>query len=555
MRHLKLASSGLHFFVVVLLVLGIFFRFFNLDQKLYWHDEVFTSFRAAGFTGQEIGEEIFQNQIFSPQELQKYQRLKPGSTPVDTINSLAVEDPQHPPLYFLMARFWMQVFGSSRTASRTLPALLSLLALVSMYALGRELFTSRITALLATALLAISPFDVLFAQIARQYSFLTVCVIASSFFLLRALRLQTWYNWGLYALTTTLGLYSQPFFGLTLSSHVVYVLLEYFLGKNPKERVEDSQNLPRNQGKFSITNLIFFGLAIASSIILYSPWLFVLKSNYQRILDTTSWVKGNDIFYRVKLWILSFTALFLDLDFGFNNIWTYILRLIIVLLIAVAIYQVSRHTNRETWLFILTAIFVPFLILAVSDFILETQRSAVSRYLISCFPGVQLAVGYLLAKKILDRQRLWRSVMVVLITCSVVSCTVSAFSDTWWSNIPSHFNAEMARRINAVSSPILLSDGGYYGTNLPDIISLSYLLHNDVQLVLFSQPPKLEASNIKSLISGNSEIFLFRPSTQLVQAVESKQKGQLVQVVPAGGLWQLKRPIELSTKASVRPLY
>ncbi len=144
--------------------------------------------------------------------------------------------------------------------------------------------------------------------------------------------------------------------------------------------------------------------------------------------------------------------------------------------------------------------------------------------------------------------------MVVLITCSVVSCTVSAFSDTWWSNIPSHFNAEMARRINAVSSPILLSEGGYYGTNLPDILSLSYLLDDDVQLVLFSQPPKLEASNVKSLILGNSEIFLFRPSSQLVQAVESKQQGQIVQIVPAGGLWQLKRPIKISTKASVHPL-
>ncbi|NDJ22956.1 glycosyl transferase family 39 [Nostoc sp. B(2019)] len=539
MRHTKRSPSWLQFFIVVILVLGVFFRFFNLDHKIYWHDEVYTSFRAAGFTGQEIGDEIFQNQIISPQELQKYQRLKPGSTPVDTIKSLAVEDPQHPPLYFLMARFWMQVFGSSRTASRTLPALLSLLALVSMYALGRELFISRIAALLATALLALSPFDILFAQIARQYSFLTVCVIASSFFLLRALRLPTWYNWGFYALAVTLGLYSQPFFGLTLSGHIVYVLLAHLLAKNSKMRTEDSHNLPGNQGKFSITNLIFFAIAIATSLILFSPWLFVLKSNYQRVLDTTSWVKGDDILYRVKLWILSFTALFLDLDFGFNNIWTYIPRLLILLLIAAAIYQ-CRYTSRKTWLFILTVIFVPFLMLAVSDFLLETQRSAVSRYLISCFPGVQLAVGYLLATKILNRQRLWGGVMVALVTCSVVSCTVSAFSDTWWSNIPSHFNAEMGRRVNAVSSPVLLSDGGYDGTNLGDLLSLSYLLDDDVRLVLFGQPPQLEISNVKSLLSGNSETFLFRPSPQLVQAIESKY-GQLMQVVPDGGLWQLKR--------------
>lgn len=107
----------------------------------------------------------------------------------------------------------MQIFGSSLTASRVLPVLFSLIGLPLMYALGLELFASPIVAILATVLLALSPFDVLFAQTARQYSLLTTLVIGSSFTLLQALRLPTRVNWGLYALSSALGFYTHPFLG------------------------------------------------------------------------------------------------------------------------------------------------------------------------------------------------------------------------------------------------------------------------------------------------------------------------------------------------------
>jgi uncharacterized membrane protein len=97
-------------------------------------NEAYTSLRAAGFTRQQIDDELFQNMIVTAPELPKYQRIKPGSTAADTIHSLALEDPQHPPFYLLMARFWMEEFGSSLTAARSSPALLSLLSLPLMYA-------------------------------------------------------------------------------------------------------------------------------------------------------------------------------------------------------------------------------------------------------------------------------------------------------------------------------------------------------------------------------------------------------------------------------------
>lgn len=510
------------------ILLGIGFRFFELDRKLYWHDEAYTSIRAAGFTRQQIDDELFQNRIIPAPELQKYQQIKPGSTEADTIRSLALEDPQHPPLYFLMARWWMQQFGSSLTASRSLPALLSLLSLPLMYALAQELFASNLTALLATALLAVSPFDILFAQTARQYSLLTVLVIGSSWLLLRAVRLRDWQNWVSYSLVSALGFYTHPFFGLTLVGHGVFVIAYWLFVK--KRSVEGH-----------VTNSQFF-LAVTAALILYIPWIYVLATNLERASATTDWTRVSPgLLYLVKLWTLSFTALFFDLDFGFDNIWTYLLRLPFLLLIAVAIYQICRWTRSSTWLFILTSIFVPFLILALPDLILGGKRSAVSRYLISCFPGVQLAIAYLLASSLKSQQRFWQVILVLVFTASIASCTVSAFSDTWWSKDLSYFNAEVAKNINkevianrSIKDTIVISDRGNDFTNMGDLLSLSYLLDKDVRLMLLSQSPDME------LLTKYSAPLVFRPSEKLRSAFKRNQR-RLEPILAYAKLFRVRR--------------
>jgi uncharacterized membrane protein len=172
--------------------------------------------------------------------------------------------------------------------------------------------------------------------------------------------------------------------------------------------------------------------------------------------------------------------------------------------------------------------------LALPDLILGGKRSAVTRYLIPCFPAVQLAVAYFLTTKISNGRQIWRFVLAFLLTGSIASCTVSAFSDTWWSNIPSYFNSEVARRINANPSPLLLSDAGNDDTNLGDLISLSYLLHSDVRLLLLSLPPDLK------VLPNNPHTFVFRPSESLREALQQEQD-QLKMVFPPGQLWQRQR--------------
>ena len=59
MRQITLIPSWLRFLIIVLLVMGILFRFFNLDGKVYSHDETYTSLRISGYTVDEAKQQIF----------------------------------------------------------------------------------------------------------------------------------------------------------------------------------------------------------------------------------------------------------------------------------------------------------------------------------------------------------------------------------------------------------------------------------------------------------------------------------------------------------------
>ena len=84
-----LPPKPLRFLIIILLVLGIFFRFANLDRKVYWFDEVFTSKWISGYTEKEVVQQVYDGRVIGVEDLQKYQRLSPEKGLSDTINALA----------------------------------------------------------------------------------------------------------------------------------------------------------------------------------------------------------------------------------------------------------------------------------------------------------------------------------------------------------------------------------------------------------------------------------------------------------------------------------
>jgi hypothetical protein len=90
---------------------------------------------------------------------------------------------QHPPLYYSLLHFWIWLFGDGQGAARALSALCSGLAIPVFYAASRYLLDQR-TALLAALLLALSPFQVQYAQEVRMYALLTLTVAATLYLLM-----------------------------------------------------------------------------------------------------------------------------------------------------------------------------------------------------------------------------------------------------------------------------------------------------------------------------------------------------------------------------------
>ncbi|MDX2244042.1 MAG: glycosyl transferase family 39 [Leptolyngbyaceae cyanobacterium bins.302] len=563
-------------FLVALIVVGVGFRFVNLNHKVFSQTEVDTTIRAAGYTQAEVDQELFQNQPLAAITLQQYQQIKPGSNAIDTVRSLAVEASHHPPLYFLIARGWMQtlgdvltrLFNSPLTVMRSLPAVLSLLALPAMYGCAWELFASHPVSLLATALVALSPADAIFAQTARQYSLMTVLVIGSSFLLLRAIRQFqttasqsataqrhalrqpiTWLNWGCYGLALILGLYTHPLFTLTLISHILYIGACF---------VWDAQFKKHRR-----SILQFFVGAIVVAILCFSPWIVVMLVKPQSFGSGIYWSQPSSELANVLKQATQSLALPF-IDFGFQNLFTTWLQVLCLLLIGISLYILCRHTLFVTWSFVLLWIAIP-LLLAVPGLIWGNNRVVLSRYLLLGYPGIQLAVAYFLATRLSmkrvysGRSRLltrnyspyklqsdplaiwqtwvWRGVLGGAIAASLASLILSAASYTWWDKGVSATNYQTVDFLNEITDPILVSDKGDIVTNTGDLISLSYHLKETVQLLPLRNSDFVESQEFQTKLQGKNAIA-FRPSQTLQQALE-EQYGQLAQILSTKQLWKI----------------
>jgi uncharacterized membrane protein len=125
-------DKWVRFLIIVILVRGIFFRFANLEKKVYWRDEGYTSLRISGYTESEFIQELGDAQIKQIKSLQKYHRINAEKSVFDTVKKLALEESQLTPLYFVAARCWVQLFGDSIAVTRSLSAVFSVLAIYSV---------------------------------------------------------------------------------------------------------------------------------------------------------------------------------------------------------------------------------------------------------------------------------------------------------------------------------------------------------------------------------------------------------------------------------------
>jgi mannosyltransferase len=140
--------------LAVVLALAAALRLAGLGHESFWYDEAVTHFNV---------------------------RL-----PLPEIVGGVIARDVSPPLYFLLLALWAKVFGTSEAALRAPSALGGLAAVVLVHHAARRLAGERV-ALLAAALMAISPVSVRFAQEARMYGLMVPLAAAALALLAREL--------------------------------------------------------------------------------------------------------------------------------------------------------------------------------------------------------------------------------------------------------------------------------------------------------------------------------------------------------------------------------
>lgn len=547
-------NTAIQWMIVLMIVLGVFFRCFNLDHKVYWYDEALTSQRNSGYSQIEIVEQWSSGLPIESSALKKYQSVNPDRSVARTLELLALESPQHSPLYFASVRIWGQWFGTSIAAIRSFSVLVSLLSLPCIYWLSLELFKTPLAAGFSTALFSISPFQFIYAQEARPYALLNLAIIVSCTIFLKALQTNNLRWWITYAVTLSFGLYSHPFFvPVLLAQGAVIICLSL---------------------KTGIGKVINFFLCFLAACLAYSPWIWIWLVNAQATGKSHHLMSGSKSYgYLLRNWVANISRNFIDFGFDFAHTkfseWLPFLPFLfaVLILVAFAYYLLWRYAEFEAALLISLLAIIPALPLIARDLILGGQilenHSVVGRYMMPCYLSINFAVAYLFSLKITNGssskfryQRFWRSLFALVATVGVISLIISSQATHWHHQTTSSQSIDIAKIVNAKASPLLIVDlnnKAQAGQLAPqnsvvgDVLSLSHYLNDNVQLVFLLTPPSLD--QLREYKKVFKDMFLYgRPTPEFLEGLESTPE---LEIIPAFFdtryrqywlLWQLALP-------------
>ncbi|HEY9692793.1 MAG TPA: hypothetical protein V6D15_11335 [Oculatellaceae cyanobacterium] len=292
------------------LVIGCILRFTQLTDKSPWTDEFVTMVFSLGnsFKTVPLDGAIALDALMQP--------LQPNSSAGigDVVNVLLAED-HHPPLYFVLAHLWMQLFPPqggliSLWGARSLPALFGVSSILGVYFLGFAAFRSRLVGHIAAAIMAVSPYGVFLAQEARHYTLGILWVIASiSCLVIACQNIQQRKNIPIWlvlswVIINSLGIATHYFFVITLCAEaiVLIVLAWWDKAKLSDISVEKTHIYPSNWRRIYVVAAGTF----AGSLV----WLLVWQHTYKS--EMTQWVESGDrnflqlinpIFQSIAAWL------------------------------------------------------------------------------------------------------------------------------------------------------------------------------------------------------------------------------------------------------------
>lgn len=492
--------------VFVAIVLGVFFRLYHLDRKVVWSDEIFTQLHVVGLTeGDVVARARRFDDVRSLQGYVSSGMDRPSRPSGATLDSLIAEDPQHAPLYFLLQRTWLGILGDTVLHERLLSAIIGILALPCAYWLAIELFGSLSCAWAFAALMAISPYFVLYSQENREYALWSLAILVLSASALRAIRTMTPSAWIAYACAIAFAAYTDPLSLAVVAGHALY------FGVCERERLGRSPLMP--------------GLAIVAGIALFAPWLIVMSGARAQIAyGLASTVSRRDpLVTTLRTFLGEFHLATIDFNIvSRTSVAGFAISLTALAIVCAAFVVVRRCANPRAWGFISCVVVASLVPILGADIASSGHRSSNPRYLVPLFECIELALAFAVTRGIVRDAR-WGVGFAAIALAGVVSCAESAQAWTWWSKY-NEDSIALAGVINSTARPIVVSDNYVHF-----VLSLAPYLRPGTRLALeprcflcHAAAQSDGATRLSDRIAAGDDVFLIGPSQELRHSIHAR---------------------------------
>jgi uncharacterized membrane protein len=495
--------------VLVALSCGLFFRFYHIDRKVFWDDEIYSAIRIVGYREEDVIKMAAGAQTAADlQAILHPGTLRRAPSLARTVDGLIHEEPQHPPIYFALAHLWSNRFGNSVGALRLFSAIIGVLAIPAMFWLCFELFGTARAGWIGAALIAISPVAVLYSQQIRDYSLWTVALPIMGASLLRAMRLQTVRAWTLYSLALAFGLYVYVLTVVTAVGFAVFV----------------AANRSKRHGA-----KVYAFFSFAAGFLLFLPWFLIVVRGMDAVHRGTASMLTQRMSWT---YILEKLAASLRLNFFDYNLQSpaisLMLSLPVLLLVGYALYFCVSRLPRRTWTFIAALLFFGTVPIVVHDLLFGGMLTAQTRYFIPAYLACDLALVGLFDSAVASTGTrsavagMWNAVFVLVLAGRLSSCAVSSQATTWWTTLDERSIA-VAQTINASPVPLFVSDN-YIGY----VLSVAEYLRPDLAVHIRSacylctaKDPEAIGTHFDREVAASSDIYLLGPSPQLQAMVQA----------------------------------
>lgn len=192
--------------------LTTFLKFYQLNSKLFWVDEISTILYTSGINGDIIQKSIPVNQIKSFGYYDSLLHLSTKSYTLKNEVTGILSDTHLTPAHYVFLTLWYRLVGDNDMDYRLFSVFIFILSLPFIFMVAKILFNTYLGAWIAVSLYAVSPFIHSEAQEARYYILWVFFFILSNYLFLQAIKHNRAIWWIGYSVAAIFVSVSTPLF-------------------------------------------------------------------------------------------------------------------------------------------------------------------------------------------------------------------------------------------------------------------------------------------------------------------------------------------------------